>query len=185
MGPQVRDSRRIYRTALRRPPPETTVSHPNVTLLDNDSFHIRFNGNCQRPRERFNSNFAASPGLYFWPTPALYLVSPKIGSREMLFSYIKQGDLWPNCSQTMVTNHILGTSILQIPSTRTCPFAHFYQYWLSRYWLLRCCFPQFSLLRYWHSRFCFPRCCLSLRFIGLSLPVLASSSRYLYFRSFM
>ena len=47
MGPQVRDSRRIYLTALRRPPPKTTVSHLNVTMLDDDSFHIRFNGSCQ------------------------------------------------------------------------------------------------------------------------------------------
>ncbi len=38
LGPQVRDSKRIYLTALHRPPPKTTVSRPNVT------FHIRFNG---------------------------------------------------------------------------------------------------------------------------------------------
>ena len=41
------------------------------------------------------------------------------------------------------------------------------------------------LLRYWLLRCCFPRCCLSLRFIGLSLLVLASSSYYLYIWSFM
>ena len=34
------------------------------------------------------------------------------------------------------------------------------------------------------SQSCFPRCCLPLRFVGLSLPVLAPSSCYLYYWKF-
>ena len=71
----------------------------------------------------------------------------------------------PNCLQIMVTNHILGTSVLQIPTTENLSLRR-----LLRYWLLGCCF-----LRYY----------LSLCFIGLSLLALASSSGYLYLGSFM
>ena len=44
---------------------------------------------------------------------------------------------------------------------------------------------RWNLLQYWYSQSCFLRCCLSLRFIELSLPVLASSFCYLYIESFM
>ncbi len=48
-----------------------------------------------------------------------------------------------HCSQIMVTNHILGTFILQIPRHWLL------RYCFPRYWLLQYCFPRYWLLRYW------------------------------------
>jgi len=82
MGPQVRDSRRIYLTAFTQTPPKTPVSHPNVHDARTRFTSVLTEAVNALPivtSGRFNANFAASPGLHIWVIPALYLVSPKTG----------------------------------------------------------------------------------------------------------
>jgi len=89
MGPQVRDSRRIYLTALRRPPPKTTVSHPKVV---SHPFQ-----RCQRPSHRDLADGSTPILPHPWP--------PLLGDTRAIFG--------------LTQNRFLGSLFVQVNRARS------------------------------------------------------------------